>query len=104
MKRLVAVSVAVFLALSVVAIAGSNDGASDRSIVGTVSHVDTAAKSMSVKDSGGKDVTVYWNDATRLDNGLPQEGSTVTVTLDGKDQGSTPMAKSIAVQQPKKPY
>ncbi len=105
MRKLAALSVAAILALSVVALAdGSNDRANDRTIVGTVSHVDTTAKSMVVKDSTGSNVTVYWNDSTKLDPGVPQEGSSVSITIDSKDQGANPMAKSISVQQPKKPY
>jgi len=102
MRKLAALSVAAILALSVVALA-DGDRSNDRTIVGTVSHVDTTAKSMVVKDSTGNNVTVYWNDTTKLDTGVPQEGSTVSITIDGKDQGANPMAKSISVQ-PKKPY
>jgi len=101
MRKLAALSVAALLVLSAVALA---EGSADRTIVGTVSHVDAAAKSMVVKDSTGTNVTVYWNDTTKLDAGLPSEGSTVSVTIDSKDQGANPMAKSISVQQPKKPY
>jgi hypothetical protein len=101
MRKLAALSVAAVLALSVAALA---DGSNDRTIVGTVSHVDTTAKSMVVKDSTGSNVTVYWNDSTKLDAGVPAEGATVSVTIDGKDQGANPMAKSISIQAPKKPY
>ncbi len=105
MKKLAALSVAAFFALSVVALAGGSDNrANDRTITGTVSQIDAAAKSMTVKDSGGNEVTVYWNDATRLDSGLPQTGATVAVKVDGSDTGSKPVAKSISIQQPKKPY
>jgi hypothetical protein len=78
--------------------------AEDRTITGTVTRIDSSAKSMSVKDASGSELTVSWDNATKLDSGLPQEGSTVTVTFDGKDQGTRPVAKAIAVQQPKKPY
>ena len=100
MRKILALSVVALLALSVSALAAGTD----RTIVGTVSHVDSGSKSMSVKDTSGTEVTVYWNDATRLDSGLPQEGATVTVTIDAKDQGAKPIAKSITVQAPKKPY
>ncbi len=100
MRKLVALSVAAFFALTVAALAG---GSADRTIVGTVSHVDASAKTLTIKDSSGSDVTISWNDTTKLSSGMPQEGSTVSVVVDGKDQGSTPLAKSIAVQS-KKPY
>jgi hypothetical protein len=99
MRKLTSLSVAALLALSMVALADS----ADRTIAGTVSRVDMSAKTISVKDASGTEVTVVWNDTTRLDSGVPQEGSTVTVTVDGKDQNARPTAKSITVQ-PKKPY
>jgi hypothetical protein len=101
MKKLVSLTAVALLALTMVALA---EGSGDKTIVGTVSQVDSTAKSMTVKDSTGNSVVVYWNDATKLDTGMPQEGSTVSVTIDSKDSGSKPMAKSISVQQPKKPY
>ncbi len=104
MKKLAALSVAAFLALSVVALAGgSDDRANDRTITGTVSQIDAAAKTMTVKDSGGNEVTVSWNESTKLDSGIPQTGAMVTVKVDSSDTGSRPVAKSISIQ-PKKPY
>lgn len=101
MRKLASLSVAALLALSTLAFAGETG---DRTVAGTVSFVDSASKSMVVKDATGNNVTVYWNDATKVEPSMPQEGASVTVTLDGKDQGTKPMAKSISVQQPKKSY
>jgi hypothetical protein len=104
MRKLVSLSLAAFLALSMIAIAGESGDKSDKTVIGTVSFVDSASKSMVVKDTSGNNVTVYWTDSTKLDPSMPQEGASVTVTLDSKDQGGKPVAKSITVQQPKKPY
>ena len=98
MRKVAALSVVALLALSVAALAVP----SDRTVVGTITHVDTSAKSMTVKDSSGAEVTVTWNDSTKLVSGQPQEGANVTVTFDANESGS--VAKSIAVQQAKKPY
>jgi hypothetical protein len=104
MKKFVSLTAVALLALTMVALAeGSGDKTGDKTIVGTVSQVDSTARSMTVKDSTGNSVVVYWNDATKLDTGMPQEGSTVSVTIDSKDSGAKPMAKSISIQ-PKKPY
>ncbi len=100
MKKLVSISVVALLALSMVALAGSPG---DRTIVGTATQIDSAAKPMSVRDDAGNTVTVYWNADTKLDAGMPQEGATVSVTIDNKDaNNSRPIAKSISVQQPTK--
>jgi hypothetical protein len=51
---------------------------------GTITKVDMTAKSMMVKTTDGKDVTVYWNDATKL-QGTPKEGETVHFKTSEKD-------------------
>ena len=50
----------------------------------TITKVDMAGKSMVVKTADGKDMTIYWNDATKL-QGTPKEGETVHFTSSEKD-------------------
>jgi hypothetical protein len=50
----------------------------------TITKVDMAAKSMVVKTADGKDVTIYWNDATKV-QGTPKEGETVHFKASEKD-------------------
>ncbi len=53
---------------------------------GTITKLDTAGKSMVVKTADGKEITVYWNDATKV-QGTLKEGETVhlkTAEKDGK--------------------
>ena len=50
----------------------------------TITKVDMAAKSMVVKTVDGKDMTIYWNDATKL-QGTPKEGEPVQVKTSTKD-------------------
>jgi hypothetical protein len=51
---------------------------------GTISKVDAAGKSMVVHTTDGKDVTIYWNDATKV-QGTPKEGETVHFKTSEKD-------------------
>ena len=50
----------------------------------TITKVDMAAKSMVVKTVDGKDMTIYWNDTTKL-QGVPKEGEPVQVKTSDKD-------------------
>ena len=50
----------------------------------TITKVDMAGKSMVVKGADGKETTIYWNDATKL-QGTPKEGETVHVKTTQKD-------------------
>jgi hypothetical protein len=50
----------------------------------TITKVDMAAKSMVVKTVDGKDMTIYWNDATKL-QGTPKEGEPVQLKTSDKD-------------------
>ena len=89
MRKLAALSVAALLVLSAVALA---EGSNDRTIVGTVSHVDATAKSMVVKDSTGTNVTVYWNDSTKLDAGPPALHRRRVVKVEPADIGDRAVA------------
>ena len=50
----------------------------------TITKVDMAAMSMVVKTVDGKDMTIYWNDATKL-QGTPKEGEPVQLKTSDKD-------------------
>ena len=79
----------------------SKSQSSMKSLRGTVSSVDNTAKSFVVKDSSGKEVTVFWTDSTRMSGDL-KEGSSVDIQT--SDQGGRMVATSIDVQAAKKPY
>ena len=55
-----------------------------KGVEATITKVDMAAKSMVVKTTDGKDMTIYWNDATKL-QGTPKEGETVHFKTSDKD-------------------
>jgi hypothetical protein len=50
----------------------------------TITKVDMAGKSMVVKTADGKDMTIYWNDATKV-QGTLKEGETIHVRTSEKD-------------------
>ena len=50
----------------------------------TISKLDMAGKSMVVKTADGKEMTIYWNDATKV-QGTLKEGETVHVKTSEKD-------------------
>ncbi len=54
----------------------------------TITKVDMASKSMVVKTTDGKDMTIYWNDTTKL-QGTPKEGEMVHFKAMDKDGKST---------------
>ena len=98
MRRVAAIMAIAVVCLAAVAVAAPDT----KTIVGTITRIDNASKSMVVKDTAGNETTVYWNDASKVDGGELREGSTVKV--DVKDQEGKTFATSIQVQAPKKPY
>jgi hypothetical protein len=70
-----------------------------KSIRGTISSVDNNAKSMVVKDADGKEVTIFWTDATRLSGELTQGAS---VQLQTMEQDGKTVATSVQVSSSKK--
>ena len=50
----------------------------------TITKLDMAGKSMVVKTADGKDMTIYWNDATKV-QGTLKEGETIHVKTSEKD-------------------
>ena len=74
MKKVFALSLVAVLCLAVVAMAGKKMGGASE---GTITKVDMAGKMMMVKDSAGKESTIYWTDATKVEGGELKEGSLV---------------------------
>jgi hypothetical protein len=100
-KRFVALSAIVLVCLATLAVAAPDPSRSEsKTITGVISHVDMNAKTVTVKDSSGTEVTVYMNDATKVSGDL-REGSNVRVET--KDQDGKTWATSIDVSA-KKPY
>jgi hypothetical protein len=88
--------VAVFCA--VVGLAGQNmDG---KGISGTISKVDMTGKSMVVKAADGKETTIYWNDATKL-QGTVKEGEMVHVKTTDKDGKAWATWVKVGKMEPK---
>jgi hypothetical protein len=90
MKKVFALSLVAVLCIAVVAVAGDDKMAGKgkmggKSMEGTVSKLDTAGKMMMVKDSAGKESTLYWNDATKVEGGELKEGAMVHYKATEKD-------------------
>jgi len=100
MKKALGVALAAVIVLSAVAMA-TQTATADKAISGTISRLDTAQKSMVIKDTSGKEVTVFWDDATRVAGGELREGSQVEVQA--KDQDGKTFATSIQIRATK-PY
>lgn len=80
MKKVFALSLVAVLCLAVVAVAGDDKMAGKKmggASEGTITKVDMAGKMMMVKDSAGKESTIYWTDATKVEGGELKEGSLV---------------------------
>lgn len=80
MKRILALSV-LALFCAVVSLAGDEKMGDKKPMgkanTGTITKIDTAGKMMMVKDSAGKETTVYWNDATKVGGDEMKEGAMV---------------------------
>lgn len=75
MKKVLGIAVAAMLCVSLVALAGGDKGAGKMG--GTISTLDTAQKMLVVKDKDGKDWTLYWTDATKVEGGELKVGEMV---------------------------
>ena len=87
MKKILALSV-VAARCTVVWLAGDEkmgDKKMGKTNEGTISKMDAAAKMMVVKDSAGKETTVYWNDTTKVAGEEMKEGALVHWTGAAKD-------------------
>ncbi len=76
MRRISALSLAAALCLAAVSIA-IGDQMDGKPMEGKITKVDKAARTMTVKDAAGKESTLYWNEATKLEGGDLKEGATV---------------------------
>jgi len=79
MKKVFALSLVAVFCLAVVAVAGDDKmaGKGAPTMEGTISKVDMAGKMMTVKDSAGKEHSVYWTDKTKVAGDEMKEGALV---------------------------
>ena len=101
MKKAFAISLAVMLCLSAIALAADNDKSMSKSLQGTITRVDTASKTLVVRETSGTETTVYWDDTTRVVGDL-KEGSSVQLTTSERD--GKKFASSINAKAASKPY
>ena len=84
------------------AVQSSQAQAPAKTMRGSITSVDNTAKSFVIKDeASGKEVTVYWTGATKL-NGELKVGS--VVSIESSEQGGRTVATSIDATSAKKPY
>ncbi len=77
MKKILALSVVAILCAVVVLAGDEKMGGKKPMHEGTITKMDTAGKTMTVKDSAGKETAVYWNDATKVEGDEMKEGALV---------------------------
>jgi len=77
MKKILALSVVAVLCAVVVLAGDEKMGDKGKTNEGTISKMDAAGKMMVVKDSAGKETTVYWNDSTKVAGDEMKEGAIV---------------------------
>jgi hypothetical protein len=82
MKKALALAV-VLVFCAALGLAHGSD-AKGKATEATISKLDTAGKSMVVKTADGKEMTIYWNDETKVE-GVLKEGETVHVKSSEKD-------------------
>ena len=82
MKKALALSVMIVMCAAIGLAASGDMGG--KATEATITKLDMAGKSMVVKTADGKDMTIYWNDATKV-QGTLKEGETVHVKTSEKD-------------------
>ena len=98
MKKALALTVVMVMCAAIgFAAAGEQSG---KAIEATITKVDIAGKSMVVKTVDGKDMTIYWNDSTKL-QGLPKEGELVHVKTSDKDGKAWATWVHVGAMEPK---
>lgn len=97
MKKMLGLAV-VFALSAAIGLANAEHG-KGTSTEATITKLDSAAKSMVVKTADGKEMTIYWNESTKVKGEL-KEGETVHVRTSEKD-GKT-WATSVHVGKMKK--
>jgi Cu/Ag efflux protein CusF len=93
MKKVLVWSLVLGLALSGAAIAQDKSQPSQsgqqaqqaKSVRGTIAQVDNSQKFFVIKDDAGQQLTVYWNDSTRISGGDLKEGASVSVQTTEQD-------------------
>jgi hypothetical protein len=83
MKKVLALSVAAVLCLSLVALAGGDKYKEAKQ--GTISKVDIGGKTLMVKDTQGNETALYWDDSTKVEGGELKEGETIHFKAKEKD-------------------
>jgi YD repeat-containing protein len=105
MKKAFAVSMALLLCLSAIALATEDNDkgmqGKNQNLQGTITKVDAATKMLTIRDTSGTETTVYWDESTRVSGDL-KEGSSVQLTAFDKD--GKKLASSINVKAPPKNY
>src|SRR5438445_13570048 len=84
MKKILALSVVAVLC-AVVVLAGDDKKPMGKTHEGTITKLDMAGKMMVVKNSEGKEHTIYWNETTKTAGDEMKEGALVHWTGTEKD-------------------
>ncbi|MGE5276799.1 MAG: hypothetical protein ACM3SU_07375 [Acidobacteriota bacterium] len=79
MRALLTLSAGLLLAAGVASAAAPNGKSHANTLLGTVTVVDTAARTLVVKDSRGKETRLVWTSATHVTGGELKQGEKVTV-------------------------
>jgi hypothetical protein len=95
MKKVLSLAVALVFCAAVGLAHGKGGG-----MEATISKIDMAGKSMVVKTVDGKDMTIYWNDETKV-HGTFKEGETIHFRSSDKD-GKTWATSVYVGSKPKK--
>jgi Cu/Ag efflux protein CusF len=100
MKKALALAVVMVFCAAVGFAASGEHGQHGTATEATITKVDMAGKSMVVKTADGKDMTIYWNDTTKL-QGTPKEGETVHFKASEKDGKSWASWVHVGAMEPK---
>jgi Cu/Ag efflux protein CusF len=82
MKKALALAVVLVFCAAIGFAAGADKAV--KPIEATISKLDMAGKSMVVKKADGKEMTIYWNDDTKVE-GVLKEGATIHFKTSEKD-------------------
>jgi hypothetical protein len=86
MKKLGAIPIVFAVCLSSLAFADEKKlEKSGKPMEAVIVRVDTAAKTMKVRDAAGQETTICWSDSTKIEGGTMKEGETVHVRATEKD-------------------
>ena len=104
MKKVLTLSLASLLVVGSFAFADSNKAKSSHggTARGTIASVDQTAKTFVLRDAAGKEMTVSWNDATKVKGGSLKEGEQVQIRTVDKNGGHVATSISIEPSKPAK--